>query len=151
MRSNRTKSRRWIIVADESAAEFYAQAKRYSPVKPAFVMRNDTARQKIDDLISDGGGRSFDSFGAGRHTMAKEKTDPKAEAARAFAKSIAARIVSALYDGEIGQCGLIAAPRFLGSLRKALAGSGGAEPCLTVSKELVGQDPAVIDRLLAEL
>ncbi|MDH4046989.1 MAG: host attachment protein [Gammaproteobacteria bacterium] len=146
-----TGKKRWIIVADESTAEIYQQEKRYSPVQQISVMHNDAAKKKVDDLITDHGGRSFDSFGAGRHTMSKEETGPKAEASRVFAKLVAARIITALNNGDIGQFGLIAAPRFLGTLRKALAGSHGAKPCLTVAKQLVGQEPAAIDRVLAEL
>jgi protein required for attachment to host cells len=150
MRPTETK-KRWIVVADEAVAEFYEQEKKYSPARMTFMMNNDAARQKTDDLITDRGGRSFDSFGAGRHTMAREKTDPKTQEAKVFAKLIAGRIVAAVHSGEIRDFGLIAAPRFLGLLRKALAVAHGIEPCLTVAKQVVGQDVAVIDRLLAEL
>jgi protein required for attachment to host cells len=143
--------KRWIVVADESAAEFYEQEKKYSPVRKDHVMHNESARKKTDELISDHGGRSFTSFGSSRHTMAKEKTDPKAQEAKVFAKLIAGRIVSALNSHEIAEFGIIAAPRFLGVLRKALHGAHGAEPCLSIAKEVVGQDAAVIDRLLGEL
>ncbi len=142
---------RWIIVADESIAEFYEQDKRYSPVRKNFELHNEYARKKMDDIITDHGGRSYDSFGKGRHTMAKEKSDPKAQEAVVFAKSIAGKITAALNSGEISQFGLIAAPRFLGVLRKSLGGAHGSEPCLTISKEVVRQGTAVVDRLLSEL
>jgi protein required for attachment to host cells len=145
------KSKRWIVVADESVAEIYEQAEKYSPVKKQFVIHNESARKKTSDIITDHGGRSFDSFGAGRHTMAKENHNPKAEKARAFAKLIASRIIAALNNGQIEQFGLVAAPKFLGTLRKALGGVHGAEPLFTIAKEITGQDAVVVDGLLAEL
>ncbi len=141
---------RWIIVADESTAEFYEQDKKYSAVRKSFELRNDSARKKVDDIITDHGGRSYDSFGKGRHTMAKEKSGPKMQGAVVFAKLIAGRITAALNSGEITEFGLIAAPKFLGILRKSLGGAHGSEPCLTISKEIVGQGKAAIDRLLGE-
>lgn len=142
---------RWIIVADEATAEVYEQDKKYSPVRKAFELHNDIAKKKVGDIISDRGGRSFDSFGKGRHTMAKEKSGPKTKGSVVFGKVIADRITAALNSGEISEFGLIAAPRFLGVLRKSLGGAHGSQPCLTISKEIVGQGPAAIDRLLAEL
>lgn len=142
---------RWIIVADESTAEFYEQDKRYSAVRKSFEMRNESARKKVDDIISDHGGRSYDSFGKGRHTMAKEKQGPKMQAAVVFAKLVAGKITAALNSGEISEFGLIAAPKFLGILRKSLGGAHGCEPCLAISKEVVGQGKTVVDRLLGEV
>jgi protein required for attachment to host cells len=142
---------RWIIVADESTAEFYEQDKRYSPVRKSFEMHNESAKKKVDDIITDHGGRSFDSFGKGRHTMSNEKQDPKKQGAIVFAKSVAGKITAAMNNGDIAEFGLIAAPKFLGILRKSLGGAHGSEPSLTISKEVVGQGTAVIDRLLGEL
>jgi protein required for attachment to host cells len=142
---------RWIIVADESTAEFYEQDKKYSPVRKSFELHNETAKKKVDEIISDRGGRSYDSLGKGRHTMAKEKQDPKKQSAVVFAKSVAGKITFALNSGDITEFGLIAAPKFLGILRKSLAGAHGSEPCLTISKEVVGQGTAVVDRLLGGL
>ena len=142
---------RWIIVADESTAEFYEQDKKYSAVRKSFEMHNETAKKKIDDIITDHGGRSYDSFGKGRHTMAKEKSDPKMQSAVVFAKLVTGKVTAALNNGDITEFGLIAAPKFLGILRKSLGGAHGSEPCLTISKEVVGQGTAVVDRLLGEL
>ena len=138
----------WIIVADESNATFYSRAKKFSPLVEILSLANADARKKTGDLISDRGGRSFDSFGEGRHTMRKEKTDPKRRAAEVFAKSIAERIGRAAHDGSMHAYAIVAAPRFLGVLRDALAHSSSGEPYATVDKEMVGHPPAEIARLL---
>jgi len=138
-----------VVVADESRALFYARESLSGPMHELFSLDNDTARMKTDQLISDSGGRSFDSYGKGRHTMGHEKADPKKTAALAFAKQIAEHIAKGMHDGSCRGFALVAAPRFLGLLRDAVSGATTVEPYATVDKEVVGQDTAVIEKLLA--
>ena len=140
----------WIVVADEASAIVYARDTRRAPLRELFSLRNEAARRKTGDLISDRGGRSFDSHGQGRHTMAKEKTDPKKHAAIVFAREIADRIGKAMNDGSSRGFALVAAPKFLGVLRDAVATSIKAEPFATIDKQVVGRDTSVIEKLLAE-
>ena len=145
-----TKKTTWIIVADESAATVYSRTARRGPLTELFELTNELGRKKFGDLISDRGGRSFDSFGKGRHTMVKEKSGPKKAASAAFAKDIAQRTNKAMHAGACDEVALIATPRFLGVLRDALAKAGNIDIALTIDKEMVGQDAAVIEKLLAE-
>jgi len=139
----------WVVVADEANAIVYAHDSRSGPLHEVFSLNNDEARKKTDQLISDSGGRSFDSFGKGRHTMSNEKSDPKKTFATAFAKQIAGRIATVTHDGSCRGFALVAAPRFLGVLRDAISKATSAKPYATVDKEVVGQDTAVIEKLLA--
>ena len=143
-----TKKTIWVIVADESAATFYDRKSRRGPITELFQLSNETGRKKSGDLISDRGGRSFDSHGQGRHTMAKDEPGPKKRASQAFAKDIAARINTAMRDGACDEFVLIAAPRFLGVLRDALEKTANEKPALTIDKEMVGRDTAAIEKLL---
>ncbi len=145
-----TKKTTWVIVADESAATVYARKSRRGPLTELFSLTNEVARKKTGDLISDRGGRSFDSHGQGRHTMVKEKSGPKERASAAFAKDIANRANKAMHEGTCDEIALIAAPRFLGVLRDAFAIAGNVNPVLTIDKEMVGQGAVVIEKLLAE-
>ncbi len=145
-----TKKTTWVIVADESAATVYARQSRRSPLTELFSLSNEAGRKKIVDLISDRGGRSFDSYGQGRHTMVKEQTGPKKQASMAFAKKLAGRVSKAIHEGNCDEIALISAPRFLGILRDAFAKTGNIVPALTIDKEMVGQDASVIEKLLAE-
>lgn len=138
----------WVVVADESKAIVYGRDSLSGPLRELFSVNNDVARKKMDDLISDSGGRSFDSQGKGRHTMSGEQSDPQKVAALAFAKQIAERIAQTMHDGSCRGFALIAAPRFLGVLRKAISVATTAEPYATVDKEVVNQDIAVIEKLL---
>ena len=139
----------WVVVADESNAIVYARDTRSGPLRKVFSLDNKAARMKTEQLISDRGGRSFDSKGKGRHTMTNEKDDPKKHAASMFAKQIAERIGKVMHDGSCRGFALVAAPRFLGVLRDAVSVATSAEPYATVDKEVVGQDTTVIEKLLA--
>jgi len=139
----------WVVVADEASAIVYARASKSGPLHEVFSLANEAARMNTEQLISDSGGRSHDSKGKGRHTMTNEKVDPKKHAASKFAKQIAERIGRVMHDGSCRGFALIAAPRFLGILREAVSVATSAEPYATVDKEVVGQDTAVIERLLA--
>jgi len=70
----------WVVVADESKAIVYAHVTRSGPLREVFSLANEAARMKTEQLISDSGGRSYDSKGKGRHTMTNEKVDPKKHA-----------------------------------------------------------------------
>lgn len=140
----------WIVVADEATAIIYSQGDKRGPLTELMTLDNEAAKKKGNDILADKGGRSFDSFGQGRHTMSREKSDPKKVAAMAFAKDIATRIYKAKHNGTCREYAVIAAPRFLGLLRDALARAGAADPFLSIDKEVVAKDAAFIERLISE-
>lgn len=138
----------WVVVADESAATVYTRDTRRAPMRALFSLSNEVARMKTGEIIADRGGRSFDSHGDGRHTMANEKVGPQREAAMRFAKDIAGRIKDGRHRGICRDYALVAAPRFLGDLRQALATAGVDDPYFEIAKDLVGHDTAQIEKLL---
>lgn len=148
--AGKSKSNYWIVVANQSIGECYFRKKKNSPLQRVFTMRNDAGQKKLIDLTSDREGRSFDSHGPGRHSLTKEKTDAKKHETRIFANQIVDRIVAAKQRDEFSELVLIAAPRFLGTLRKSLSTIHGIPTYLSINKDVVGRDTAVIDKLLAE-
>jgi protein required for attachment to host cells len=148
--AGKSESTYWIVVADQSLGEFYFREKKNSPLQRLFTMKNNAGQKKLIDLTSDRDGRSFDSHGQGRHSLTKEKTDAKKHEAQIFANRIADRIVAANQRGEFSKLALIATPRFLGTLRKSLSVIHGIPINLSINKDVVGQDTAVIQKLLAE-
>ena len=136
-----------VVVADEFRAIFYAREKKFSPLTEVAAMQNDAAREKSGELMSDRGGRAFDSHGQGRHTMAKEMTDPKSQSAIVFAKEIADRLFAERSKGSYDRLVVVAAPRFLGVLRPALD-TAGVEAALEIDKEVTGKDAAFIQKLI---
>ena len=138
-----------VVVADEYRVIFYTRDRRNGPLKRLQTITNEPARMKTGELLADRGGRSFDSHGQGRHTMTSEKHSPKDQVAKTFAKQIAQIIASETHKGTCRGFALIAAPRFLGVLRREIATLTRAEPYASVDKDVVGQDEAVIEKLLA--
>ena len=138
----------WVVVADESQAIIYTRERKSGPMQESFRLENADARKKRGELISDRGGRAFDSFGAGRHAMANEKDGPRKHAAGQFAKQIAERIGKAVHNGRCRGYALVAAPRFLGVLRDAVATTCSIEPYKTIAKEVVGKDEKVLQNLV---
>ena len=139
-----------VVVADESRAILYTHDTRSGPLTEWRSFDNETARAKTADLMSDRGGRAFDSHGQGRHTMSSEKSGPKQHAASVFARQIAGEVTADVNTGRCRGFALIAAPRFLGELRDALSSSTKVEPYVSVNKDVVGKDPSVISALLAD-
>ncbi len=138
-----------MVVADESNAIIYSHDSKSGPLSEAFSLANEVARMKTGELISDSGGRSFDSKGKGRHTMANERVDAKKHAAQLFARDIAGRIAKVMHDGSCRGFALVAAPRFLGELRDAISVATNEQPYASVDKDVVGKDAATIAKLVA--
>jgi len=139
----------WIVVADEFQAHFYASEKKFGPLQEFSSFENETAREKLEDLVSDRGGRSFDSQGAARHTYNEEKSNLKTRSYDVFAKNLAERIREGRLNHKFDKLVVIAAPRFLGVLRKSLEAKG-LKPELTIDKDVTNRDAAFIRQLLDE-
>jgi len=139
----------WIVVADESAAVIFGQERPNGPLVSLFSMDNPEARKHTGELLSDRGGRAFDSHGQGRHTMAKEKEGPKRHLAIQFAKEISEKIARSMHDGSCRGYALIAAPRFLGLLRDAVSTNVKDGPFTTIAKDVVTRDPKFIEEMLS--
>ena len=137
------------VVADEARAIFYTHETKSGSLTEWRRYKNDIARAKTADLVTDRGGRSFDSNGQGRHSVASDRDGPKQLAARRFAKRIADAIAADVNSGSCRGYALVAAPRFLGELREAVATSTSNEPYASVNKDVVDQDAATIAALLA--
>lgn len=137
-----------VVVADEANAIFYTREKIYSPLRKWRSLSNEEARMKVGELLADRGGRSFDSHGEGRHTMAREKAGPKEQAATEFARQVAEVVSDDMKSGKCLGFALVAAPRFLGKLRSEINTLVKAEPYATIDKEVVGSDEGVIEKLL---
>lgn len=146
---NSSDGRRYlVVVADEYRAVLYARDTLTGPLRQLRTLTNETARMKTGDLISDRGGRSFDSHGQGRHTMGGDRDAPQQQLARAFAKEIAEIIAAECHRGACRGYAIVAAPRFLGLLRQEFATAVKQQPYATVDKDVVSQDAGVIEKLL---
>ena len=138
----------WVVVADDLQAIVYARESRTGPMSEHARFRCEAARQSAGAQITDKGGRSFDSHGHGRHTMIRESGSPEVQAREGFAREIADYIAKAGHANEFGYYAIVAAPRFLGALRAALASRTKQQPYAVVDKAVVGRDPEFIAKLV---
>ena len=147
--SARQPSRQWVVVANESLAIVYRRSSARSPLEESERLENSAARVRAADLDADRSGRVFDRYGSGRHALDRELHGAMRNAAREFARRIARRLEQARLAGEFEQYVLVAAPRFLGELRAALATTSLPAPAAAIDKDVVTRDTAFLRGLLA--
>jgi protein required for attachment to host cells len=107
-------SNSWIVVADSTRARILRLEHRALTELEDLV--HPASRTPDHDLVSDRGGRTFDSSRqGGRHAMEPQHT-PKQVETDTFARELAQRLDAARAKGEFDELILIAAPQFLGQL-----------------------------------
>lgn len=116
--------KRWFVLANRKEATIYQEMAHEEFV---FVDRlpntHDAAR--MQDTVSDSPGRGFSSTGSGtiRHALDRAERNRQDQPLRLFASEISRYIESARKSRRMTQAVMIAEPRFLGHLRKALSKS----------------------------
>lgn len=133
----------WVVTAESSRARIFTVENRISPLHEVEDISHAEGREREQDIISDRPGRAFDSAGEGRHAMERQ-VDPKRHEAELFAKRIDERLELARAKGEFEQLVLIAAPEFLGILRKHLSDDTEKLVSRTIDKNLVQKTEAEI-------
>lgn len=138
----------WVVVAESSHARIFQCAKPGGALQETEGLVHPASRLHAQEMHSDAPGRTFDSFGEGRHAMVAD-TDPKRYEATVFARDIAKRLESARVGKKLDELVLVAPPMFLGLLREHMS-----EPCRqrvvqTLSKNLLHESKNVIAEHLA--
>ena len=110
---------KWLVVADRVGARMMAIRDGGRTLEPRITLENPDGRLKDGDIDADRPGRSFDSGGEGRHAMSREEA-PHERVAADFAREIGATLAKARGEGRLAELVLVAEPRFLGLLRRAL-------------------------------
>lgn len=109
----------WIIVANRSRARILqAESSDSDTLQEIADMVHPASQLSRQDVISDAPGRFAASVG-GRHSGQPE-TDFKHETAEQFAREIIANLEKGRMQNNFDRLGLVAAPLFLGVLRKKL-------------------------------
>ncbi len=109
----------WILIANGARARVM-QAEGVGKgitALPSMVFGQDA--KKTSDIMADRPGRTFDSAGAGRHSMAYH-SEPERGRERAFAAMLIGTLQRAYEEGEFERLVLVAPPQALGDLREAL-------------------------------
>ncbi|MBY0475259.1 MAG: host attachment protein [Nitrosomonas sp.] len=106
----------WILIANSGNATLFTADSPTASLTELMTFDNPDARAKQMELSSDRPGRSFDSYGEGRHAMATE-VEPKEQEQIRFAKLIVDRLEQGRMENAFERLVVVAAPAFLGLLR----------------------------------
>jgi protein required for attachment to host cells len=140
-----------VVVADQSEARFYDAEHRDSGLRAAGGLTDPQAHLHDRDFKSDRPGRVFDHAptpggrrGATAHHATGGERRPRKHEAERFARTIATQIQSAYRQNEFDRLILMAAPGFLGLLRRALPASVGTIVAAEVGKDLVHETATAV-------
>lgn len=136
----------WVVVANGSVARILAGS-RPNDLEVLEIIEHPDARLMSRDLVSDKPGRSYDSFGAGRHAVEPPKTPKEVESER-FALKLSQHLAKAHAKGAFEALYLIAAPHFLGLLRAALNPQTLKSVAQSMSKDVTFKTPSELEAYL---
>lgn len=106
----------WVVVADSSQARIFSAEKPTSPLEEIHTLNHPEGRLHQGDLVSDRPGRDRNA-GTGSHDMGHE-VDAKNEAAVRFSAQVSETLECGRNNGRFNKLYVVAAPGFLGLLRK---------------------------------
>lgn len=137
-----------IVVADSSRARIFTVDSAHSPLFEVETIAHPEARLHERDMVSDLPGKESGKGGAGDHAY-QDKIEPKKEEMIIFAKRIADYLEHARNINKLNKLLLIAAPAFLGELRKQLSTATSNKIVFELDKNLVHHDEVDIRKHLS--
>jgi protein required for attachment to host cells len=138
----------WVLVADNSRARFFAAEKASGSLREVRDLLCPEARLREGDLVTDRSG-SDRNPGIGTHGFGADASHKEDEADR-FALDVCGLLESARTGGAFRKLYVVAAPHFLGLLRKHQSSSLRQMVAGEVDKNLATQDRALIRKHLPE-
>jgi len=135
----------WVIVADRARGRIFSVSKPKGPLTEMEGLVHPESRAHERDLISDRPGR-----GRGSHRSLGTANAAHDHEAEDFARELAARLETGRVHGDVANLILIAAPDFLGLMRKSLNGQLSKMVSLEVTKNLTQLRPDEIRSHLPE-
>ena len=138
----------WILVADNCRARIFVADKSAAPLNEIRTLTYPEARLHEGDLVSDKGGRDR-SPGVASHGFNGEDSHKQDNAER-FAAQVCAELESARNAGALRKLYVIAAPSFLGMLRRHQSGPLRQLIAGEIDKNVSTQDPVSIRKCLPE-
>ena len=139
----------WVLVADNSRARFFAATKTTSPLEEVRDLTYPEARLHEGDLVTDKGGRDRNSSTGGAHGLGIESSH-KHDGAERFAQMVCGELESARNNGAFAKLYVVAAPTFLGLLRKHQSSALRQLVAGEIDKNLSTKDSILIRRQLPD-
>ncbi len=124
----------WILVADSSRARIF-KAEKGSSIHEIEDLAHPEGRLHEQELTSDLPGKDADKSGVGKHAF-QDQVEPKQQEAIDFAKRIARHLDKSYSDKKFEQLMIIAAPSFLGTLRKQFSDEIKQRICFELDKNI---------------
>jgi protein required for attachment to host cells len=111
----------WIVVANSERARVFtvAEEKDRRRLQEVKELVHPASRGHERDLVANGSDRTFNSEGPGRHARS-ESISPKEHEAWKLCKELAGELESARTNDRFRELIVVAAPEFLGQLRKSM-------------------------------
>jgi protein required for attachment to host cells len=120
MTTNALEKSTWILVASRTSATIFASRGPHEAIAVAEQIENPRGRMQSSELEEDRPGRSFDRAGHGRHSLSSEEP-ARDRVEHEFALQLAALLDLRRCEGIYDQLIMIAGPKLLGMLRKAIS------------------------------
>jgi len=133
----------WVVVADSARARIFKPADQGKVLQLVKEYQNPAAQVHERDLATDRPGRTFERNGPGRHAMS-ESMSPKEHEAWKLSKHLTDEIESARMLALFDRLVIVAAPAFLGQLRKMLTPSAALLVVHELDKNLAQMEPREI-------
>lgn len=138
----------WVMVADSRRARLFTADESSRSLIETKTLVHPASRLHEGDLVTDRSGRDRGSDGAS-HGMGNE-SDTKHEEAVRFAAQLTEELESGRIGGLFQKLYLVAAPGFLGILRKQMPGALQKLISAEVSKNMAAHAPSDIRRSLPD-
>lgn len=138
----------WVVVADTSRARIFSAENAFSPLVEIQTLDHPEARLHTGDLVADRPGRDR-SAGSRSHDVGHVDETKHDEAVR-FAHQVCATLESGRAQGHFNKLHVIAAPSFLGLLRKQQPHPLQKMVATEISKNLTTQDVETIRKNLPD-
>lgn len=110
---------RWIVVADGARARIFEAHRQAPGLRPVLPYDLTASRLRDGDRWSDRAGQTHQSAGYGAHSMAAQ-TDPVDHEHELLAREVAQVLAHGRTEHRVDAIVLVAAPAFLGRLRRAI-------------------------------
>jgi len=129
----------WILVADSAHARIFNAETATSAFTELESMIHPEAQQHEQNLTSDLPGHQAGGSTGSHHAVSSE-TDPKKYEAIEFARALCKQLAAAHNAQKFHQLIVVAAPAFLGHLRKEMSSNISKVIVLEIDKDIVEQD-----------
>jgi protein required for attachment to host cells len=138
----------WVVVADNSRARFFSADTPASNLYERETLSHPEARLHQGGLVSDRPGRERNS-GVGTHNIGHE-SDAKEQSAIRFATEVCHRLEQGRKKSQFDKLYIVAAPSFLGLIRKHQTPALKKIVAGEISKNMAMKDAEEIKKSLPE-